>query len=57
MTEPWCHADPCRFPESAGTPANPLSADHVDPVSRGGRDSELVVLCRSDNVAKGARVA
>ena len=53
--EPWCHSTPCPYPD-AGTPANPLTADHVVPLARGGYGSPLTVLCRSCNSAKGARL-
>lgn len=54
--EPWCHTQPvCPYPDR-GTPANPLSADHVVPVSAGGRDDQLTVLCRRCNSSKGARL-
>ena len=41
--EPWCHASPCGWPESAGTPRNPLTTDHV---------TLGLVLCRNDNSRK-----
>ena len=53
--EPWCHASPCRYPETAGTRVNPLTADHVTPLSAGGYGGPLVPMCRSCNSAKGAR--
>lgn len=54
--EPWCHADPCRYPDTAGTYVNPLAADHVIPLAAGGYGGPLVPMCRSDNSAKGARI-
>ena len=36
-------------------PSRDLTADHVVPVVDGGRDSPLVVLCRSCNSRRGAR--
>ena len=38
-----CQANPCGWPHSAGTPANPLTTDHVD---------LGLVLCRNDNARK-----
>jgi hypothetical protein len=55
--EPWCHANPCRFPETAGTRINPLQADHPVPLAAGGHPHQLpVVLCRRDNARKGGRL-
>lgn len=39
----YCQATPCRWPESAGTDANPLTTDHA---------TLGLVLCRNDNSAK-----
>lgn len=55
--EPWCHTQPeCPYPDR-GTPANPLTADHVTPIAAGGGPDQLTVLCRRCNSSKGARVA
>lgn len=54
--EPWCHTEPsCPYADS-GTSANPLTADHVLPVSKGGRHGPLVPLCKRCNSGKGARM-
>jgi 5-methylcytosine-specific restriction endonuclease McrA len=53
--EPWCHANPCPYPD-AGTPANPLTGEHQVPLSRGGYGSPLTVLCRSCNSSRGNRM-
>ena len=46
--EPWCHADPCRYPDTAGSRANPLTADHPIPIAAGGSPLQpLVPMCRS----------
>ncbi len=49
---PWCAV--CRTPD---TPSNPLTADHIVPLVRGGRNerANVQVLCRAHNSAKGAR--
>jgi hypothetical protein len=52
--EPWCHNPACPYPD-AGTPANPLTADHTVPVVFGGAGSPLVPVCRRCNSARGAR--
>jgi hypothetical protein len=55
QAEPWCHTEPrCPYPDS-GTPANPLTADHSEPVSLGGRASRLVVRCLRCNSSRGNR--
>ena len=60
--EPWCHRaeldfgmgkQACPHPD-AGTPANPLTGDHVVPRRLGGSD-ELVVLCLRCNAERGSR--
>ena len=53
--EPWCHSDPCPYSDS-GTSANPLTADHVVPIAKGGRYGPLTVLCRRCNSAKRDRM-
>ena len=45
----------CERCGERGTPANPLSADHVVPVARGGARGKLRTLCRRCNSARGAR--
>ena len=53
--EPWCH-NPRGCPHTdAGTSTNPLTADHLVPLARGGMGSPLVPMCRRCNSAKGAR--
>ena len=52
--EPWCHNPTCPHPD-AGTDANPLTADHSHPASRGGQAGPLVPLCKRCNSAKGNR--
>ncbi|MBA2614314.1 MAG: HNH endonuclease [Actinobacteria bacterium] len=47
-SQPWCSI--CGHP---GSPSNPLTADHVVPVSRGGRGGPLRVACRSCNSRRG----
>jgi 5-methylcytosine-specific restriction endonuclease McrA len=43
-------------PQHYATPDNPLTADHPDPLARGGtHDQTLAVLCRRCNGRKGAR--
>lgn len=50
--EPWCHyPGGCRFPDDAGTPANPLTAEHVIAMRHGGQDGPLEVWCKRDNSA------
>lgn len=52
--EPWCHNRACPRAD-AGTPANPLSADHVIPVVEGGQLGPITVLCKRCNSAKRDR--
>ncbi|WP_363326415.1 HNH endonuclease signature motif containing protein [Haloactinopolyspora sp.] len=49
--------DRCARCGERGSPANPLTADHVVPVARGGTDdaSNLQVLCRRCNSSKADR--
>lgn len=55
LAEPWCHNPGCPFPD-AGTPSNPLQADHPWPIALGGSPlQELVPLCRSCNARKSGR--
>jgi hypothetical protein len=49
--EPWCHATPCPYPD-AGSPANPLSLEHLDPTDRFG---PVTVLCHRCNSARRGR--
>lgn len=48
--QPWC--SDCGHP---GSRDNPLTADHVVPVSRGGRNGPLRVACRRCNSSRGSR--
>ncbi|MCK2214275.1 HNH endonuclease [Actinomadura sp. ATCC 31491] len=49
----WCPG--WGRPDHTAEPWNPLTADHIDPVARGGpEDGPLQVLCRSCNSAKGS---
>jgi hypothetical protein len=53
--EPWCHwPGGCDRPI---TPDNPLTAEHVIPVSEGGRDGPLTVLCAFHNHLRRNRPA
>jgi hypothetical protein len=57
--EPWCHhPGGCCYPD-AGTPANPLSGEHLDPVRHAGTAlpslDDITVLCRRHNSAWRAR--
>lgn len=53
--EPWCHTEPaCPYSDS-GTSDNPLTADHVLPISQGGKYGPLTVLCKRCNSAKRDR--
>jgi hypothetical protein len=50
-----CQSVPrCPYPD-AGSAANPLTTDHVVPVSHGGTDSALMVLCLRCNSGKRDR--
>jgi len=50
--EPWCHNPRCPYPD-AGTPSNPLQADHPLAIANGGSPLQaLVPLCRSCHGAK-----
>lgn len=51
--QPWCSH--CKTPPS---PGNPLTGDHIVPLSRGGRNvlSNVAVLCRRCNSAKRDRL-
>ena len=53
--EPWCHSIPCPY-DDAGTPTNPLTADHVTPLRAIGPSYGLSILCRRCNSAKGGRL-
>ena len=56
--EPWCHTAPsCPYPDR-GTPANPLTADHIVPLAWGGRNvrSNMQTMCRACNSAKRDRL-
>ena len=53
--EPWCHSTPCPYPD-AGTRANPLTADHINPIANGGADGPLTVLCLRCNSGKRDRL-
>lgn len=55
--EPWCHTLPACPYSDAGTPDNPLTADHVIPVKRGGLHGPLTVLCLRCNSGKRDRPA
>lgn len=47
--EPWCHTTPtCPHPD-AGTPANPLTCDHIKARSL---SAGVTVLCRRCNSSK-----
>jgi 5-methylcytosine-specific restriction protein A len=50
--QPWCGV--CRH---TGSPANPLTADHITPLSKGGTNdvSNLRTYCRSCNSRRGNR--
>ena len=52
--QPWCTE--CRTP---GTESNPLTADHIVPLQRGGRNvrSNMQTMCRACNSAKRDRLA
>jgi 5-methylcytosine-specific restriction endonuclease McrA len=45
--QPWC--SDCGH---TGSENNPLTAEHVVPVSQGGKDGPLTVLCRSCNSSR-----
>ncbi|MFF3062631.1 HNH endonuclease [Streptomyces sp. NPDC057909] len=51
--QPWCSV--CRHP---GSTANPLTADHIVPLSRGGTNdaSNLRTYCKSCNSRRGNRI-
>ena len=51
--QPWCSE--CRVPH---TDANPLTADHIVPLGRGGKNvrSNMQTLCRACNSAKRDRI-
>lgn len=50
--QPWCSE--CGTP---GSSDNPLTGDHIKPISKGGTDDpdNLDVLCRRHNSSKGNR--
>ncbi|MGR6999924.1 HNH endonuclease signature motif containing protein [Yinghuangia aomiensis] len=50
--QPWCSR--CR---TSGSKTNPLTGDHIRPLSAGGTSTldNIQVLCRRCNSAKGAR--
>ena len=48
QAQPWC--SDCGHRGSAD---NPLTAEHINPVSQGGKDGPLAVLCPSCNSARG----
>jgi 5-methylcytosine-specific restriction endonuclease McrA len=54
--QPWCHnPEGCPYPD-AGTPANPLTADHTIPLAAGGAHSRLEPWCKRCNSGKRDRL-
>lgn len=46
----------CSVCGTTGTPDNPLTGDHLVPVSKGGTQADgVAVLCRRDNSKRGNR--
>jgi 5-methylcytosine-specific restriction enzyme A len=54
QAQPWCSV--CLHP---GSPDNPLTGDHIQPLQTGGpcTPANVQVLCRRHNSAKGGRSA